>query len=53
MAASAPDDGVKKLAAEMADEERRHAAFIRDRLAKIPAPPADWDQDLDPPRYSE
>ncbi|HEY7610474.1 MAG TPA: ferritin family protein [Alphaproteobacteria bacterium] len=53
MAASAPDDSVKKLAAEMAEEERRHAAFIRDRLAQLPQPPADWDQDLDPPRYSE
>jgi rubrerythrin len=53
MAASAPDGDVRKLAAELAEEERRHAAFIRDRLADLPAPAADWDQDPDPPRFSE
>jgi rubrerythrin len=50
---AAPDAEVRALAAEMAKDERRHAAFIRERLAKLPAPPADWDQDLDPPRFSE
>jgi rubrerythrin len=53
MAASAPDAEVRALAAEMATEERRHAAFIRARMAGLPPPPADWDQDLDPPRYTE
>jgi len=51
-AISAPDVEVRKLAAEMAAEERRHAALIRSRLAKLPEPPADWDHDLDPPRHS-
>jgi rubrerythrin len=53
MAASAPDAEVRGLAAEMAEEERRHAEFIRGRLAKLPVPSTDWDDDLDPPRYSE
>jgi rubrerythrin len=53
MAASAPDDEVRKLATEMAAEERRHASLIRRRLADLPEPPADWDHDLDPPRFSE
>jgi rubrerythrin len=53
MAASAPDAEVRALAAEMAAEERQHAAFIRARMAGLPPPPADWDHDLDPPRYTE
>ena len=53
MAASAPDAEVRKLAAEMGAEERRHAALIRAKLASLPEPPADWDHDLDPPRFSE
>jgi len=53
MAASAPDEEVRKLAAEMGAEERRHAALIRAKLAGLPEPPADWDHDLDPPRFSE
>lgn len=53
MAASAPDAEVRALAAEMAAEERRHADFIRARMAGLPPPPADWDDDLDPPRYTE
>lgn len=53
MAAAAPDADVRALAAEMAAEERRHAAHIRARLVGCPEPPADWDHDLDAPRYSE
>lgn len=53
MAVSAPDADVRKLAAEMAAEERRHAELIRNRLADFPEPAADWDHDHDPPRYSE
>jgi rubrerythrin len=53
MAASAPDEEVRKLAAEIGAEERRHAALIRTKLAGLPEPPADWDHDLDPPRFPE
>lgn len=53
MAASAPDAEVRVLAADMAAEERRHADFIRARMAGLPPPPADWDHDHDPPRYTE
>lgn len=53
LAAAAPDDEVRKLAADMAAEEHRHAALIRAKLAGLPEPSADWDQDLDPPRFSE
>jgi len=53
LAISAPDDDVRKLAAEMVEEERHHAALIRKRLSDLPAPPPDWDRDFDPPRYSE
>ena len=50
---SAPDAEVRKLAAEMAAEERHHAALIRVRLAKLPEPPSDWYHDPDPPRHSD
>ena len=53
MAASAPDEEVRKLATDMAKEERRHADLLRDRLAALPPPAPDWDDDLDPPRYFE
>ena len=49
----APDAEVRALAADLAAEERRHVAFIRERLAKLPAPSADWDHDLDAQRFSE
>lgn len=53
MAASAPDAEVRTLATEMAAEERRHADFIRARMAGLPPPPEGWDHDPDPPRYTE
>jgi rubrerythrin len=53
LAAVAPESNVRRLAAEMAAEEWRHVAFVRERRAELPPTPADWDNDLDPPRYSE
>jgi rubrerythrin len=53
LAAAAPEGEVRRMAAELAAEERRHAAFIRARLARQAPPPADWDHDPDPPRFSE
>jgi rubrerythrin len=50
VAASAAPPAVRAAAAEMAGEEREHVRLIRAWLEKVPAPRADWDHDLDPPR---
>jgi rubrerythrin len=40
---------IRELAAEFAEEEAEHVALLDAMLAKYPAPPADWDEDMDPP----
>lgn len=55
-AAIAAGKGPKKVraaAAEMAEEEAEHVRLIREWMARVPQPPADWDHDPDPPRMSE
>lgn len=47
-AARVPDD-VRKVALEMAAEEREHVRLIEDWLARVPPPEPGWDEDLDPP----
>lgn len=49
---TAPAD-VKRIAREMAAEERDHVRLIEDWLKKVEKPRAGWDTDLDPPTYSE
>ena len=44
---------VKKIAAEMADEEREHVRLIRDWMKRVPKPEPGWDRDPDPPVYSD
>jgi len=47
------DATVAKLAAEFADEEGGHVELVRQWLQRYPAPPEGWDEDPDPPNYSE
>ena len=49
---TAPAD-VKRLAREMAAEEREHVRLIREWMKRVEQPPAGWDSDPDPPLYSE
>jgi len=44
---------VKKVAAEMAEEEREHVRLILDWMKRVPKPESDWDRDPDPPVYSD
>jgi hypothetical protein len=44
---------VRDAAEEMAGEEREHVRLIKEWMARVPRPPADWDHDPDPPRMSE
>jgi rubrerythrin len=47
------DARLRKLAAEIADEEADHVRLIRQWLAKYNKPAADWADDPDPSVYSE
>jgi len=49
IAAEATDQGVVKLAEEMAEEEREHVALMADWLAKFPATDDTGSDDPDPP----
>jgi len=44
---------VKKIAAEMAEEEREHVRLIRAWMKRVPQPEPGWDRDPDPPVYSD
>ena len=44
---------VKKVAAEMAEEEREHVRLILDWMKRVPKPEPGWDRDPDPPVYSD
>jgi len=44
---------VKKIAAEMAEEEREHVRLILDWMKRVPKPEPGWDRDPDPPVYSD
>lgn len=44
---------VKKVAADMAAEEREHVRLIRDWMKRVPEPEPGWDRDPDPPVYSD
>jgi len=44
---------VKRIAREMAAEEREHVRLIREWLKKFPKPERGWDQDPDPPQQSD
>jgi rubrerythrin len=40
---------IRELAQEFAEEEAEHVAMLEAMLARYPAPPPDWDEDMDPP----
>lgn len=44
---------VRRVAREMAADEREHVRLIREWMKKVDPPGADWDRDPDPPYYSE
>ena len=48
-AKGATDARVRELAAEFAEDERQHVAWMEDWLANYPEPDAGWDEDPDPP----
>lgn len=53
IATSAAADDVRAAAAVLQAEEAGHVALIQEWLAKVPPPPDGWDDDPDPPRYTD
>jgi rubrerythrin len=51
LARDAASDSIRRAAEEMRDEEAEHVALVKQWLAKVPRPEADWADDPDPPRY--
>ncbi len=52
VAASASDETVRRMAQELAQEEREHVALIEQWLARYPKPEAGWAEDPDPPNQA-
>lgn len=44
---------VRRLALEMADEEREHVRLIGEWLERVPAPEPGWNEDPDPPNVAD
>jgi rubrerythrin len=42
---------VRTAAQRLQAEEREHITLLQSWLDRVPPPPADWDDDPDPPRY--
>lgn len=53
IASSKAPKKVRAAATEMAEEEREHVRLIKEWMARVPHPAADWDEDPDPPRLGE
>ena len=47
------DPGVTQAASELQAEEREHIAMLQVWLGRVPLPQAGWDEDPDPPRYTD
>jgi rubrerythrin len=53
IAAMATDPAISAFAKEMAEEERQHVIWVDQWLMKYPSDEPGWDEDPDPPLYSE
>lgn len=53
LARAAVTPAVRRAATEMAEEEREHVELVRAWMAKVPRPDDDWNDDPDPPRYTD
>lgn len=42
---------VQQAAQQLQQDESEHIALLKNWLERVPMPPANWDEDPDPPRY--
>ena len=48
LAKQSPDQTIREIAVEFADEERAHVHLVKEALAVTPEPPPDWNEGSDP-----
>lgn len=53
VAAATGNGDIAWLAREFANEEGEHVALVGEWLQRFPPPPEGWDEDPDPPNYTE
>lgn len=53
LAQSCDDGELRRAALELQAEEKEHIALLQSWLRRVPEPAPDWDQDPDPPRYTD
>jgi rubrerythrin len=53
LADSVDDAAVRAAARELEAEEREHVALVREWMARVEKPAANWADDPDPPRYTD
>ncbi len=53
IALACEDPELRAAATHLQDEEREHLALLDSWLARVPVPVPGWDEDPDPPRYTD
>lgn len=53
VAESADNADIRAAARRMQQEEAEHVALVAQWLRRVPEPPPGWDDDPDPPRYTD
>jgi len=53
LAESTTDEAVRRAARELQAEEAEHVELVKAWIAKVPPPDRNWQDDPDPPRYTD
>lgn len=53
LVAATTSGAVRDAARALEAEEREHVTLVKDWIAKVPQPAANWAEDPDPPRYTD
>jgi rubrerythrin len=53
VARASDSEELRKAATQLQAEEREHVALLEQWLGRVPVPPPGWDDDPDPPRYTD
>jgi len=53
IALSSDSEELRKIATQLQAEEREHLTLLEQWLGRVPVPSSNWDDDPDPPRYTD
>jgi rubrerythrin len=53
IARTSDSEELRTAATQLQAEEQEHVALLEQWLKRVPVPPTDWDDDPDPPRYTD